>query len=179
VCHCVCIDVQPFLLFSLRDSLRFVFSLFLLINFIFLKSISLVKQLQSFLFLLSKTKWMQFSFSITLITLAQCSTASLRCPSMMHVSEIMRFYCKPYMTSSWFLRQGALHAILHDEFWKSDHDFMIVFHINLLCGMHAFWVNEVLLQVRWQIWSHRNFSARGRFTLFYMTDSERAAMTSG
>jgi len=29
--------------------------------------------------------------------------------------EKTRFYCKPVMTSSWFLRQRASHAILHDD----------------------------------------------------------------
>jgi len=46
--------------------------------------------------------------------------------SVMHVSEITWFYCKPDMTSSWFLRQVALHAIFLNEFWKSAHDFLIV-----------------------------------------------------
>jgi len=50
------------------------------------------------------------------------------------------------MTSSWFLNQGALYAILHDGFWKSDHDFRIAFHSNFLSGMHGFRDNEVLLQ---------------------------------
>jgi len=50
------------------------------------------------------------------------------------------------MTSSWFLRQGSLHAILHDGFWKSDHDCLIAFHSNLLSAMNGFRDNEVLLQ---------------------------------
>jgi len=41
---------------------------------------------------------------------------------------------------------GAHHAILYDGFWKSDHDFLIVFHSNFLSGMHAYRDNEVLLQ---------------------------------
>jgi len=53
---------------------------------------------------------------------------------------------KSDMTSSWFRRQGALYAIFHDGFWKSDHDLLIVFHINLLSGMYGFRDNEVLLQ---------------------------------
>jgi len=44
------------------------------------------------------------------------------------VSKITMFYCKLDMTSLWFIRQGALHAIFLDGFWKSDHDFMIAFH---------------------------------------------------
>jgi len=69
-------------------------------------------------------------------------TFYLRCM----VSEITMFYCKPDMTSSWLRRQGALNAILHDGFWKSDHDLLIVFHSNFLSGMHGFRDNEVLLQ---------------------------------
>jgi len=49
------------------------------------------------------------------------------------------------MTSSWFLRQGALQAIFHDGFWKNDHDFLIVFRSNFSAGMHGFRDNEVLL----------------------------------
>jgi len=63
----------------------------------------------------------------------------------MYVSEITRFYCKPDMTSSRFLRQGSLHAILHDGFWKSEHDFLMAFHSNFLSVMHGFRDNEVLL----------------------------------
>jgi len=50
------------------------------------------------------------------------------------------------MTSSSVLRQGALHAIFYDGFWKSDHDFQIVLHSNFLSAMHGFRVNDVLLQ---------------------------------
>jgi len=50
------------------------------------------------------------------------------------------------MTSSWLRRQGALNAIFHDGFWKSNHDLLIVFHINFFSGMHGFRDNEVLLQ---------------------------------
>jgi len=50
------------------------------------------------------------------------------------------------MTSSWFLRQVSFHAILHDGFWKSDHDFLIAFCSNFLSGMHGFRDYEVLLQ---------------------------------
>jgi len=63
------------------------------------------------------------------------------------VSEITRFFCKPDIMSSWFLRQGSLYAILHDGFWKSDHDFLIAFYSNFLSRMHGFLDNEVLLQV--------------------------------
>jgi len=61
------------------------------------------------------------------------------------VSEITRFYCSPDMTSSWFLRQGALPEMFNDGFWKSDHDFLIALNINFLSGLHGFWENEVLL----------------------------------
>jgi len=46
---------------------------------------------------------------------------------------LQRFYCKTDKTSSWFIHQGALHAIFHDGFWKSDHDFLIVIHSNFSC----------------------------------------------
>jgi len=62
------------------------------------------------------------------------------------VSAITRFYCKPNLTSSWFLPQGALHAILQNGFWKSDHDFLIAFHSNFLSVMHGFQDNEVYCQ---------------------------------
>jgi len=71
------------------------------------------------------------------------------------------------MTSSWFLGQGLLHAILHDEFWKSNHDFLIAFPSNVLSVMHGFW-------------RHRDFSARGRFTLFNVTDHlQRGSVKDG
>jgi len=65
--------------------------------------------------------------------------------SGMHVSDTTRFYCKPDMTLSWFLRQGALHVISFDGFWKRDHDFLIALHSNFLSGSHGFRDNEVLL----------------------------------
>jgi len=49
-----------------------------------------------------------------------------------------RFYCQPDMTSSSVIRQGTLHALFHDGFWKSDHDFLIVIHSNFLSAMHGF-----------------------------------------
>jgi len=48
------------------------------------------------------------------------------------VSEIARFYCKPDLTSSRFLRQGAPQAILHDGFWKGDPDFIFMFNWHFL-----------------------------------------------
>jgi len=47
--------------------------------------------------------------------------------------------------------QVALQAIFHDGFWKSDHDLLLVFHINLLSGMHGFRDNEVLLQAGYDV----------------------------
>jgi len=61
-----------------------------------------------------------------------------------------RFYCKSDMTS-WFLRQGALQAIFHDDLWKSDHDFLIVIHSNALSAMHGFWDSEVLLPTGYDV----------------------------
>jgi len=55
------------------------------------------------------------------------------------------------MTSSWFLRKGTLQAIFRDEFWKSDHDLLLVFHINFLSGMHGLRDNEVLLQAGYDV----------------------------
>jgi len=55
------------------------------------------------------------------------------------------------MTSSWFLRQGALHAIFLDEFWKSDHDFLIAFYSNVLVTVHGFRDNEFLLQTGYDV----------------------------
>jgi len=55
------------------------------------------------------------------------------------------------MTSSGFLRQGARHDILHDGYWKSDLDFLIVIHSKFLSAMHGFWDNEVLLQAGYDV----------------------------
>jgi len=46
---------------------------------------------------------------------------------------------------------GALNAIWHDGFWKSNHDFLIACHSNFLSGMHAFRDNEVLLQAGYDV----------------------------
>jgi len=58
------------------------------------------------------------------------------------VSEITRFYCKPVMTSSSFLRQRSLYAILRDGFWKGDPDFIFMFNwhvLSILNGLDVFW----------------------------------------
>jgi len=54
------------------------------------------------------------------------------------VFEITRFYCKPDMTSSLFIHQGAPHAILIDGFWKGDPDFIFMFNwffLSILNGL--------------------------------------------
>jgi len=63
--------------------------------------------------------------------------------SVMHGFRDNEVYWKPNMTSSWFIRQGALNAIFFDGFWKSDHEFLIAFHSNFIFGMHGFRDNEV------------------------------------
>jgi len=71
---------------------------------------------------------------------------------------------------------GVAHAILHNGFWKSDHEFLIAFHSKFVSVMHGFRDNEVLLQAGYDVIVIS--PPGGRFTLFYMTDSERATMTS-
>jgi len=53
------------------------------------------------------------------------------------VNEIMWFYCKPDMTSSQFRRKRALHAILQNGFWNSNHNFLIVKYSNFLSAMYV------------------------------------------
>jgi len=65
--------------------------------------------------------------------------------------EITRYYCKPDMTSSLFCRKGAVHAIFHGGFWKSDYDFLIVILSNFLSAMHGFRDNEVLLPTGYEV----------------------------
>jgi len=65
------------------------------------------------------------------IMLASYPAYSFQFPCM--VSEITRSYCQPDMTSSSVLRQGALHALFHDGFWKSDHVFLILIHCTFIC----------------------------------------------
>jgi len=61
------------------------------------------------------------------------------------VSEITRFYCKTDMTSSWFLRQGALHALFDCRFWKGDPNFIILLHWNFTSVVHRFPFNELFM----------------------------------
>jgi len=72
------------------------------------------------------------------------------------VSEITSFYCQPDMRSSSVRCQEALHAFFHEGFWKSDHDFLIVFHTNFLFGMQVF---EIPGFIASRIWRHRPSSA--------------------
>jgi len=48
------------------------------------------------------------------------------------------------MTSWWFLRLGVLQTIIHDGFWKNEHDFLLVIHCNFLFVMHGSRHDEVL-----------------------------------
>jgi len=41
---------------------------------------------------------------------------------------------------------GGASANFHDAFWKSDHDFLIAFHTNILSRIHGIRDNEVSLQ---------------------------------
>jgi len=47
------------------------------------------------------------------------------------VSEITRFYCKPDMTSSWFLRKETFYTGFVDGIWKSDLSFIIMVHWHI------------------------------------------------
>jgi len=61
------------------------------------------------------------------------------------VSQITRFYCKLDMTSSWFLRQGSLYAILHNGFWKGDPDLIFMFNWHLLSILNGLNVIRLFL----------------------------------
>jgi len=49
------------------------------------------------------------------------------------------------MTSSWFLRQGAPHASLHDGFWKGDPDFIFMFNWHFLSYLNGLDVIRLLV----------------------------------
>jgi len=55
------------------------------------------------------------------------------------------------MTISSVFRQGTLHTLFHDEFWKSDHDFQFMIQSNILANTHCFRVNEVVLQIGYDV----------------------------
>jgi len=67
------------------------------------------------------------------------------------VSEMIKLYFKPDMTSLSVLRQWALQAIFHDGFRESDHDFLTAFHSKLLSGTPGFRDNEILLQAGYDV----------------------------
>jgi len=67
------------------------------------------------------------------------------------VFKLTWFYCQPDMTSSSVLHQEALHAHIHDWFWKSDHDFLIAFHSKYLSAMHGFRDIEDLLPTGYDV----------------------------
>jgi len=46
---------------------------------------------------------------------------------------------------------GSASANFHDGFWKSNHDFLIVFHTNFSSRMHGFQDNEVSLQAGYDV----------------------------
>jgi len=71
---------------------------------------------------------------------------------------------------------GGFHAIIHDEFCKSNYDFLIVIHSNFLYAMNGFWDNEVLLPTIHDVIVSPLPGGAARD--FFMTDSERATMTS-
>jgi len=60
------------------------------------------------------------------------------------VPELTRFYGKPHITSSSFSARGRC-TRLHNGFWKSDDDFLVVNLSNFLAAMHDFRDKEVLL----------------------------------
>jgi len=70
----------------------------------------------------------------------------------------------------------ALHPLFHDGFSKSDYDFLIAFHSNLLSRLHGFWDNEILLQAWYDVIviSAQGGAARNCF----IADSERATQVS-
>jgi len=67
------------------------------------------------------------------------------------VSEITMFYCQPDMTSSSVLRQGTLHTLFRDRFWKSNHSFQLMIQSNFLATMHGFRDNEVVLSTGYDV----------------------------
>jgi len=61
------------------------------------------------------------------------------------VSEIKWFHCKTDVTSSWFLRQRALHAIFRLPILKGPPDFMLVLYCNSTSIVHRFRFNELFM----------------------------------
>jgi len=63
------------------------------------------------------------------------------------------------MTSSWFLRQGAPQAILHNRFWKGDPDFIFMFNWHFLSILHGLDVIQLLIWLGFPYWG-RNFGGK-------------------
>ena len=61
------------------------------------------------------------------------------------VSEIMRFSCKPKMTSSLYLRQGALRTVLDDGIRKNVNGSLSGFNAMFYSVKHRFRGNDVFL----------------------------------
>ena len=74
----------------------------------------------------------------------QCSIVSFSLSYT--VSEIMRFSCKPKMTLSICVRQGALCKVFNDGIWKGDYGFLLVLNSNFDSIMHRFRDNDVFLR---------------------------------
>jgi len=94
------------------------------------------------------------------------------------VSEITRFYCQPNMTSPWFHRQWALHAIFYDGFCKSDHDFLIVIfliviHSNFLSAIGGIRDNEVLLSTGYELIISRSSGCAARTFSWWILKERR------
>jgi len=71
--------------------------------------------------------------------------------------------------------KGSLHTILHNGFWKSEHDFLIAIPINFIFAMHGFRDNDVLMQAEYNVIV---ISPPGGATRnFLMADSERATLS--
>jgi len=67
-------------------------------------------------------------------------------------------------------------ANFHEGFWKSDHDFLIIILSNVLATMLGFRDNEVVLTSGYDIIVSP--PPGGCCTHFFMTDSEKATITS-
>ena len=57
----------------------------------------------------------------------------------------MRFSCKPKMTSSIYLRHGALCTVLNNGIWKGNNGFPLVFYSNSTSILSRFLDNDVFL----------------------------------
>jgi len=48
------------------------------------------------------------------------------------ISEIMRYFCKPEITSWWYIRYWASYIIFNDLFWNGDPKFTFMFYKHIL-----------------------------------------------